>query len=193
MARIQILAQGLGDPFPVAGAVTHMRVGDRTHDFILQEDAEGKPDTLTHLRSGARVADLRPVMQKHGLSPRPAAAVALEEIVARLGVDRVNQAMAEAPVLNPGPYTEALSGPWATKARFLEEYEKALVRLYAWAEERVKKDEFLAAARDAIYHPELPVAWHHGSPAARDAWRALGGRSRPTLQALRALAEGEPT
>lgn len=71
-----------------------------------------------------------------------------------------------------------------TRANFLREYEKNLKSTYAWAADAAKLERFMASCKNTV---EGGVGWSHEGPAITAAWRAVGGKGKPTLKALRAL------
>lgn len=72
-----------------------------------------------------------------------------------------------------------------TKAAFLAAYEFQLMARYTWARDTAKLTRFLAAAAETI--STTRSNWNHDGEAVTAAWRAIGGKGRPTLKALRGL------
>ncbi len=71
-----------------------------------------------------------------------------------------------------------------TRAAFLAAYSSLLQAAYAWATGD-KLARFLASCDASLTGPL--ATWNHDGDCVRDAWRAIGGKGRPTLKALRAL------
>lgn len=77
-----------------------------------------------------------------------------------------------------------------TKVSFLEAYRAALVATYPWAADVTRLNRFMASC---VWTLEGPSAtWNHDGEAVTAAWRAIGGKGRPTLKALRALPSSVP-
>ena len=72
-----------------------------------------------------------------------------------------------------------------TKQAFLAAYRAALVA-YPWAADAARLDKFMASVAATIEGPH--ATWNHDGDAVTAAWRAIGGKGKPTLKALRALA-----
>ena len=73
-----------------------------------------------------------------------------------------------------------------TKISFLTEYKKELVSTFVWAQDEAKLDRFMASCAQTINGPSN--TWNHDGECVKRAWKAIGGKGRPTLKALRALA-----
>ena len=73
-----------------------------------------------------------------------------------------------------------------TKTAFLAAYEKALLNEYVWAADDMKRARFMLSASLTIQGN--PSTWNHDGPAVTAAWHSIGGKGKPTLKALRALA-----
>ncbi len=71
-----------------------------------------------------------------------------------------------------------------TRAAFLAAYREALA-VYPWAADAARLARFLASC-DATLSTDR-ATWNHDGDAVVAAWRAIGGKGRPTLKALRAL------
>lgn len=194
MSKVTIFTPRKGTaPIPVTGHTAIFPVGDRLHRFVLQEDVNGKADTLTHYRSGMVVAHMAPVyrryaMLKQVISARDAGLTALEGLVGSLGAEKVNAALDGAPTLNEERPVRAPEIVLTTKAEFLSRYERAL-RGDGMAPAALAK--FMTEVRRTLCAPEEPVSWTPAGAVALEVWKALGGRSRPTLKALRALPDGD--
>lgn len=91
------------------GMVAWLPLGDEKVKFIIQQNAHGAYEALTHYASGMRVSGLNDVqvrwMVRYGhhakLSPRRAAEEIWSQIVATKGVDEVRQKLASAEIINP--------------------------------------------------------------------------------------------
>jgi uncharacterized protein YukE len=73
-----------------------------------------------------------------------------------------------------------------TKSSFLSEYRKAISAL-PWSSNPDKLERFLESCRATIENET--TSWNHDGESSAAAWRAIGGKGKPTLKALRALAE----
>jgi hypothetical protein len=71
-----------------------------------------------------------------------------------------------------------------TKAAFLAAYRLELSR-YSWAENAPKLATFLDSVAGTLNGPT--ATWNHTGEAVKAAWRAIGGKGKPTLKALRSL------
>lgn len=69
-----------------------------------------------------------------------------------------------------------------TKQAFLAAYRDAL----ALAADAAKLDRFMVSVAATLEGPR--ATWNHDGDAVTAAWRAIGGKGKPTLKALRALA-----
>lgn len=73
-----------------------------------------------------------------------------------------------------------------TKDAFVSEYRAALLANYAWAQDAEKLERFLATVRRTL---DTGVAhWNKDGEAVVRAWRAIGGKGKPTYKALYALS-----
>jgi len=70
------------------------------------------------------------------------------------------------------------------KQDFLAAYEAELGR-YPWSSDKTKLGRFLAGVRETL---EGASTWAHEGEAVTAAWQKIGGKGKPTLKALRALA-----
>ena len=73
-----------------------------------------------------------------------------------------------------------------TKTSFLIEYKKELTSSYSWAQDEAKLTRFLESCAQTINGPNN--TWNHDGDCVTRAWKAIGGKGKPTLKALRALA-----
>lgn len=73
-----------------------------------------------------------------------------------------------------------------TKAAYLAKLRELIVARYPWAQDAAKLGRFMDAARVSLGLAEGQQA-DIGGQSFTDAWRALGGKGKPTLKALRAL------
>ena len=72
-----------------------------------------------------------------------------------------------------------------TRAAFLAAYRRGLVAWAPWAQDTGKLDRFMESVAETI--STTRKTWIHDGPTTINAWRAIGGKGRPTLKALRAL------
>jgi hypothetical protein len=70
------------------------------------------------------------------------------------------------------------------KSSFLSEYRKAVSAL-PWASNPDKLERFMESCRATLNGAST---WNHDGESCVAAWRAIGGKGKPTLKALRALA-----
>lgn len=75
-----------------------------------------------------------------------------------------------------------------TKTAFLQAYRAELAR-YPWAADPERLARFMRVCAGTIATPvDLSEGhWNHDGDAVTAAWRAIGGKGKPTLKALRAL------
>jgi hypothetical protein len=73
-----------------------------------------------------------------------------------------------------------------TKSLFLRAYREKLSAL-PWASNPEKLERFMEACRSTIENET--TSWNHGFESCLAAWHEIGGKGKPTLKALRALAE----
>ena len=73
-----------------------------------------------------------------------------------------------------------------TQQAFIDAYRVNLIQMYAWAQDAAKLDRFLKSCRDTL--AGTTNSWSHDGDAVNAAWKSIGGKGRPTLKALRALA-----
>jgi hypothetical protein len=74
-----------------------------------------------------------------------------------------------------------------TKAAFLKAYETRIVASHAWAKDTTRLAIFMRAVSETL--SGVSGSWDHRGGAAVEAWRDIGGKGKPTLKALRALAD----
>lgn len=74
-----------------------------------------------------------------------------------------------------------------TKTQFLLIYRAKLIAHFPWAQDTAKLDKFMDAVSTTIRTTK--ATWNHDGDAVTAAWRAIGGKGKPTLKALRSLAE----
>jgi hypothetical protein len=72
-----------------------------------------------------------------------------------------------------------------TRAAFLNSYGFQLMARYEWARNADKLSRFLESCAATLNGAS---SWNHDGPAVMAAWRTIGGKGKPTLKALRALA-----
>lgn len=75
-----------------------------------------------------------------------------------------------------------------TRATFLAAYRSEVVERYGngWAADAARLERFMAAVEQTISTDKAP--WAFSGAATTAAWRAIGGKGKPTLKALRGLA-----
>lgn len=73
-----------------------------------------------------------------------------------------------------------------TKEKFLTNYRDEIMSRYEWAYDVDKLDRFMASVRRTI--TTQAKTWNHDGDAVMAAWRSVGGKGKPTLKGLRALA-----
>lgn len=72
-----------------------------------------------------------------------------------------------------------------TKTQFLNLYRGELVARYPWAQDAAKLARFMASVESSI--AGQGKTWNHDGEAVTAAWRAMGGKGKPTFKALCAL------
>ena len=72
---------------------------------------------------------------------------------------------------------------FATKQQFCEAYESELAR-YPWAADPDKRFRFMVGVITTLDGGDT---WSPTGEAVAAAWRAIGGKGKPTLKALRSL------
>lgn len=72
------------------------------------------------------------------------------------------------------------------KEKFIELYKIELLKMYDWAKDEKKLERFLENVKITISTNTAP--WNHTGAAVNAAWKSMGGKGKPTLKALRALA-----
>lgn len=75
-----------------------------------------------------------------------------------------------------------------TKAAFLKAYEEALLAepSYEWAKNEQKLAKYMHAVSLTI--SGFATTWNHNGTAVKVAWKAIGGKGKPSLAGLRRLA-----
>lgn len=74
-----------------------------------------------------------------------------------------------------------------TKTAFLAAMRAECIARYPWAADTAKLDRFMESVQFTI---ESKVwSWNHDGAACVAAWAAIGGKGKPTMKALRALAD----
>ena len=74
-----------------------------------------------------------------------------------------------------------------TKEDFFRAYEAELLKAYAWATDTDRRHKFMLSVRTTLV--SSVATWNFDGPATVAAWRAIGGKGKPTLKALRALED----
>jgi hypothetical protein len=72
-----------------------------------------------------------------------------------------------------------------TKAAFLEAYRAEIISRYEWAKDTAKLTAFMLSVKHSI--EGTSSQWANSGEALMAAWRAIGGKGKPTYKALRAL------
>lgn len=72
-----------------------------------------------------------------------------------------------------------------TKSEFLNAYRAELLARYPWAQDAAKLARFLSSCGNTLSFNIK--TWNHEGDAVTAAWKAIGGKGKPTLKALRAL------
>ena len=75
-----------------------------------------------------------------------------------------------------------------TRNAFLAAYADELRSRYPWARDPLRLHKFVVGVRVTLNGANT---WDHDGPAVTAAWRAIGGKGRATLKALRALPHSE--
>lgn len=68
---------------------------------------------------------------------------------------------------------------------FISTYRAELIARFPWAQDADKLQRFMASVETTI--STSAATWNHDGEAVTAAWRAIGGKGKPTLKALRAL------
>lgn len=81
-----------------------------------------------------------------------------------------------------------MTEPTMTKAAFLKAYEEALLAepSYDWAKDDAKRAKFLHTVSLTI--SGFATTWNHNGTAVKVAWKAIGGKGKPSLTGLRRLS-----
>lgn len=74
-----------------------------------------------------------------------------------------------------------------TKEDFLRAYEAELLANHAWASDTDRRAKFMAGVRSTL--TGHTAQWNFDGPSTVAAWRAIGGKGKPSLKALRALGD----
>ena len=76
-----------------------------------------------------------------------------------------------------------------TKAKFIAAYRERIVATYAWATNTGQLNDLMASVDVTLRSDRTTWVWD--GPMSKAVWKALGGKGKMTLKALRALpAEG---
>jgi hypothetical protein len=68
---------------------------------------------------------------------------------------------------------------------FLTKYRAELLARYPWASDTTKLDRFMTSVVSTLNGENT---WNYDGDAVTAAWRAIGGKGKPTKKALRGLA-----
>ena len=71
-----------------------------------------------------------------------------------------------------------------TRTAFVWAYAERLVAQYPWAQEPDRLARFLDGVQCTL---QGASTWNHDGPVVLAAWRAIGGKGRPSLKGLRGL------
>lgn len=74
-----------------------------------------------------------------------------------------------------------------TREKFTEVLRALIIERYPWASDAEKLARFMAAVDRTLSGSAEGPYWNPDGDTTRDAWRAIGGKGRPTRKALRAL------
>ena len=77
-----------------------------------------------------------------------------------------------------------------TREKFIAAYRAFAVANYAWTADAAKLDSFLSDSVEPTLSTERTL-WIWDGPGSKAAWKAIGGKGKMTLKALRALPEKE--
>ena len=74
-----------------------------------------------------------------------------------------------------------------TKKAFMDAYRAALLKRYGggWAANAAQVDRFMQGVANTLMTDY--ATWNFQGPTTDDAWKAIGGKGKPTLTKLRAL------
>lgn len=81
---------------------------------------------------------------------------------------------------------ESLLSESMTRGAFLAAYRAHLPKAYSWAADEAKLHKFMSSVEDTI--SGRANSWNFNGDAVTAAWREIGGKGKPSLTALRALA-----
>ena len=76
-----------------------------------------------------------------------------------------------------------------TQNEFFTAMRRELTARYEWARKPESLERFMRAVVATVAHGENK--WNHNGKAVTAAWRAIGGKGKPTKKALRALTKGD--
>jgi hypothetical protein len=76
-----------------------------------------------------------------------------------------------------------------TREAFLQAYRSALLDRYDWAHDAPNLDRFMASCEEVLAGNRDTRGWDYQHDACKAAWKAIGGKGRVTLKALRALPD----
>lgn len=79
------------------------------------------------------------------------------------------------------------------RTAFVKEMTARLIAAgYAWTADPVKLATYIDAMNTTIAPDSTRNPWAHDGAIAQAAWKAIGGKGKPTLKALRALPNACP-
>ncbi len=74
-----------------------------------------------------------------------------------------------------------------TQQQFLTAYKAELLQTAHWTTDDEKLARFMRGCEATISGRD--TCWNHDGPSCLRAWKAIGGKGKPTLKALRALPD----
>jgi hypothetical protein len=74
-----------------------------------------------------------------------------------------------------------------TKQNFMDKYRALCASTYDWAQDAARLDRAMELVRVTLTTDRAP--WNHNGECVTLAWRAIGGKGKPTRKALRALPD----
>lgn len=72
-----------------------------------------------------------------------------------------------------------------TRQDFLTAYRAELLKTYPWAQDSDRLARFMSGVEATLTGPR--ATWNHDGECVVSAWRAIGGKGKPTLKALRGM------
>ena len=81
-----------------------------------------------------------------------------------------------------------VSGEAYTKTNFIAALRSELIKRYDWTKNEARLNHFMEGVKDTIYS-RGDSRWNKDGEASEAAWKAIGGKGKPTYKALRALPD----